>query len=209
MQVSEVIYMNYDLKMEKQMKNIEEGTPLLLHACCAPCSSAVLNRLGNFFKISIFYYNPNITEKDEYIKRINELKRFVSEFDTKYKIEVIEGNYEPEVFMEMVKGLEEEPERGKRCYKCYELRLSETAKIAEKLNFPYFATTLTLSPHKNVYWLNEIGEELDNKYKSTYLYSDFKKKEGYKKSIELSREYNLYRQDYCGCIFSKRNRQGE
>lgn len=201
--------MNYDLEMEKQMKNIEEGSKLLLHACCAPCSSAVLERLANFFKISIFYYNPNITEEDEYRKRINELKRFVSVFKTKYPVEIIEGNYEPERFMEMAKGLEEEKERGKRCYKCYGLRLEETAKIAEELGFNHFATTLTLSPHKNANWINEIGEELNKKYKSNYLYSDFKKKEGYKKSIELSKVYNLYRQDYCGCIYSKRVRQGE
>ena len=201
--------MNYDLEMEKQMENIEEGSKLLLHACCAPCSSAVLERLANFFKISIFYYNPNITEEEEYQKRINELKRFISEFKTKYPVEIIEGNYEPSKFMEMAKGLENEPERGKRCFKCYELRLEETAKIAEKLGFNHFATTLTLSPHKNANWINEIGEELNKKYKSNYLYSDFKKKEGYKKSIELSKTYNLYRQDYCGCIYSKRDRQAE
>jgi len=201
--------MNYDLEMENQMKDIEEGSKLLLHACCAPCSSAVLNRLANFFKISIFYYNPNITEEAEYLKRIDELKKFVSVFKTKYPVEIIEGNYEPEKFFEIAKGLEEEPERGKRCYKCYELRLEETAKIAESLGFNHFATTLTLSPHKNSIWINEIGEELNKKYKTNYLYSDFKKKEGYKKSIELSKEYNLYRQDYCGCIFSKRDRQAE
>ncbi len=201
--------MNYDLEMEKQMEDIEEGSKLLLHACCAPCSSAVLERLANFFKISIFYYNPNITEEEEYRKRINELKRFVSVFKTKYPVEIIEGNYEPSKFMEMAKGLEEEPERGIRCYKCYELRLEETAKIAEELGFNHFATTLTLSPHKNANWINEIGEELNKKYKSNYLYSDFKKKEGYKKSIELSKVYNLYRQDYCGCIYSKRVRQAE
>ena len=201
--------MNYDLEMEKQISNLEEGSRLLLHACCAPCSSAVLERLANFFKISIFYYNPNITDKDEYIKRINELKRFVSVFKTKYPVEIIEGNYEPSKFMEMAKGLENEPERGIRCYKCYELRLEETAKIAEELGFNHFATTLTLSPHKNANWINEIGEELNKKYKSNYLYSDFKKKEGYKKSIELSKVYNLYRQDYCGCIYSKRVRQAE
>lgn len=201
--------MNYDLEMEKQMENIEEGSKLLLHACCAPCSSAVLYRLSDFFKITILYYNPNITDKDEYIKRINELKRFVSVFTTKYPVEIIEGNYEPSKFMEMAKGLEEEPERGIRCYKCYELRLEETAKIAEELGFNHFATTLTLSPYKNANWINEIGEELNKKYKSNYLYSDFKKKEGYKKSIELSKVYNLYRQDYCGCIYSKRVRQAE
>ena len=196
--------MNYDLEMEKQISNIPEGTELLLHACCAPCSSAVLERIANHFKISIFYYNPNITDEDEYNKRITEIKKLISIVHPKYEISLIEGKYEPEKFFEMAKGLEKEPERGKRCYKCYELRLSETAKIAEELGFKYFCTTLTLSPHKNVNWLNEIGEELNNKYQTTYLYSDFKKKEGYKRSIILSKEYGLYRQDYCGCIFSKK-----
>ena len=196
--------MNYDLEMEKQILNIPEGTKLLLHACCAPCSSAVLERLSNHFQITIFYYNPNINDENEYQKRIQELKRFVSLYETKYKVSIIEGNYEPEKWWQIALGLEKEPERGKRCYKCYQLRLDETARIAEKLKFPYFCTTLTLSPHKNANWLNEIGEKLDEQYQSTYLYSDFKKKNGYKRSIELSREYNLYRQDYCGCVYSKR-----
>ena len=195
--------MNYDLEMEKQIKNIKEGDTLLLHACCAPCSSACLERLGDYFNISIFYYNPNITEEDEYIKRINEIKKFISEFKTKYPIKLIEGRYDPNEFFDMAKGLESEPERGSRCYKCYKLRLKESAKVASDLGFDYFCTTLTLSPHKNSNWINEIGEELDKEYTSTYLYSDFKKKNGYKKSIEFSKEYDLYRQDYCGCIYSK------
>jgi len=198
--------MNYDYLMEEDMKNISEGSKLLLHACCAPCSSAVLERLSSYFQITIFYYNPNITEEDEYQKRIQELKRFVSMYQTKYKIDILEGKYEPEKWWEISKGLENEPERGKRCYKCYELRLEETAKVAEEFNFPYFCTTLTLSPHKNANWINEIGEKLDQNYKPHYLYSDFKKKNGYKRSIELSKEYNLYRQDYCGCIFSKKTK---
>ena len=196
--------MNYDFEMEKQIKEIAEGEKLLLHACCAPCSSAVLERIGNFFEISILYYNPNITEKEEYEKRIVEIKKLISMIHPKYKVSLIEGDYNPEKFFEMAKGLEKEPERGKRCYKCYEMRLEETAKIAEKLGFNHFATTLTLSPHKNNNWINEIGEELTKKYNTKYLYSDFKKKNGYKRSIELSKEYNLYRQDYCGCIYSKR-----
>ncbi|MBQ3307241.1 MAG: epoxyqueuosine reductase QueH [Bacilli bacterium] len=198
--------MNYDYLMEEDMKNIPEGSKLLLHACCAPCSSAVLERLSSYFQITIFYYNPNITEEDEYQKRIHELKRFVSMYQTKYKIDILEGKYEPEKWWEISKGLENEPERGKRCYKCYELRLEETAKVAEEFNFPYFCTTLTLSPHKNANWINEIGEKLDQNYKPHYLYSDFKKKNGYKRSIELSKEYDLYRQDYCGCIFSKKTK---
>ena len=201
--------MNYDLEMEKQMSSIEEGTPLLLHACCAPCSSAVLERIGNFFKITIFYYNPNITNEEEYKKRVEEVKRFISSFKTKYPISLEEGNYDPREFFDISKGLEKEPERGKRCYKCYLLRLNETAKIADKLGFDYFCTTLTLSPHKNSNWINEIGELLDTKYNSHYLYSDFKKKNGYKRSIELSDEYNLYRQNYCGCVYSIRDNMDE
>ena len=191
------------------MKTIKEGTPLLLHACCAPCSSAVLERIGNYFKVTIFYYNPNITNKDEYDKRVNEIKKFISSFKTKYPISLEEGNYNSKDFFDISKGLEKEPERGKRCYKCYHLRLNETARIADELGYDYFCTTLTLSPHKNSNWINEIGEELNNKYNSTYLYSDFKKKNGYKRSIELSKEYNLYRQDYCGCVYSIRDNMEE
>ncbi len=194
--------MNYDLEMEKQMAKLHEGDELLLHACCAPCSSAVLERLSNFFKITIFYYNPNITNKEEYHKRVLEVKKFISEFKTKYAISFIEGKYDPDRFFAISKGLENEPERGRRCYKCYKLRLEETARVASSLGYRNFCTTLTLSPYKNSNWLNEIGSELNKKYESNYLYSDFKKKNGYKRSIELSHEYNLYRQDYCGCIFS-------
>ena len=192
--------------MEEQIKGIKEGTKLLLHACCAPCSSSVLERLADYFEISIFYYNPNITEKNEYQKRIEEIKKLISLIHPKYKVTLIEGNYEPEKFFNCVKGLENEPERGTRCFKCYELRLKETAKIAEQLNFEYFCTTLTLSPHKNSKWINEIGEHLNSEYNTNYLYSDLKKKEGYKRSIELSKQYNLYRQDYCGCIYSRREK---
>ena len=198
--------MNYDLEMEKQMAKLHEGDELLLHACCAPCSSAVLERLSNFFKITIFYYNPNITNKDEYHKRVLEVKKFISEFKTKYAISFIEGKYDPDRFFAISKGLENEPERGRRCYKCYKLRLEETARVASSLGYRNFCTTLTLSPYKNSNWLNEIGSELDKKYESNYLYSDFKKKNGYKRSIELSHEYNLYRQAYCGCIFSLRDK---
>lgn len=197
--------MNYNLLMEEEMSKIEEGKTLLLHACCAPCSSAVLERLANFFKISIFYYNPNITEEKEYQKRLNEVKSFIEKLDTKYKILVVEARYDPKEFFTISKGLEKEPERGKRCYECYKLRLEETAKKAKELDFDYFATTLTLSPYKNANWLNELGDDSSKKYQVNYLYSDFKKKNGYKRSIELSKEYNLYRQDFCGCIYSKRD----
>ena len=197
--------MNYDLMMQEQINNAKEGSKLLLHACCGPCSSTCLERLGNFFDISILYYNPNISDKREYDKRVCEIKKFINSFKTKYPIKLIEGRYEPMEFFEIAKGLENEPERGERCYKCYNLRLEETAKVADELGFDFFATTLTLSPYKKADWLNEIGSCLDKKYNSTYLYSDFKKKNGYKRSIELSYQYDMYRQDYCGCVYSKRD----
>lgn len=201
--------MNYDKLMEEQMSSTKEGSTLLLHACCAPCSSACLERLSNFFKITIIYYNPNITEEKEYLKRLEELKNFIQKIKVKYPINIIDTRYDPKEFFEISKGLEKEKERGKRCYKCYELRLEETAKVAKENNFDFFTTTLTLSPYKKTDWLNEIGENLSNKYQTSYLYSDFKKKNGYKRSIELSKEYNLYRQDYCGCIYSKLEREEE
>lgn len=201
--------MNYDKLMEEQMSSAKEGSTLLLHACCAPCSSACLERLSNFFKITIIYYNPNITEEKEYLKRLEELRNFIQKIKVKYPINIIDTRYDPKEFFEISKGLEKEKERGKRCYKCYELRLEETAKVAKENNFDFFATTLTLSPYKKTDWLNEIGENLSNKYQTSYLYSDFKKKNGYKRSIELSKEYNLYRQDYCGCIYSKLEREEE
>ena len=189
--------MNYNLVMEEEINSLEEnGKTLLLHACCAPCSSSVIERLASIFKITILYYNPNISDIEEYSKRLEELHKFVSCFKTEYKVDIIDGRYEPKEFFDISSGLEKEKERGNRCYKCYLLRMEETAKIAEKLNFDYFTTTLSLSPYKNSNWINEIGEKLDKKYNSKYLYSDFKKKNGYKRSIELSNEYNLYRQDY-------------
>lgn len=200
--------MNYQLKLEEIIKeNLDKNyiPTLLLHSCCAPCSSYCLEYLSNFFKITIFYYNPNITDKAEYIKRVEEQKRLIKELPQKYPINFIEGNYDPKSFINISKGLENEPERGKRCYKCYELRLRETALIAKNKNYDYFATTLTLSPYKKSDWVNEIGERFQNEYSVNYLYSDFKKKNGYKRSIELSKIYNLYRQNYCGCIYSKIN----
>lgn len=198
--------MNYDLEMEKQINHLNDKKTLLLHACCAPCSSAVLERIAEYFDITILYYNPNITEKEEYEKRLQELEKFVNEINLD-NIKVMPGRYQPEEFFEMSKGLEQEKERGKRCYQCYRLRLEETAKIAEQQNFDFFTTTLSISPYKNSKWLNEIGADLDKKYQSTYLYADFKKKNGYKRSIELSKQYNLYRQDYCGCIYSKKEKE--
>lgn len=197
--------MNYNLLMKEEIKKLNGNVKtLLLHACCAPCSSAVIENLSNYFKITILYYNPNITDQIEYQKRLDEIHSFISRFNTKYKVDIIDGRYDTSEFFKMSEGLEEEKERGKRCYKCYNLRMEETAKVASKLGFDYFTTTLSLSPYKNSNWINEIGEELDKKYKTNYLYSDFKKNNGYKRSIELSKEYNLYRQNYCGCIYSKR-----
>lgn len=196
--------MNYDLEMQKQLQNIKEGTKLLLHACCAPCSTAVLERLANYFEITVFYYNPNITNEEEYQKRVGEIKKFLTQYKTKYPLHFLEGNYDRDKFFAVAQGLENEKERGKRCYKCYYLRLNETAKVAAELNFPYFTTTLSLSPHKNSLWLNEIGQELTTKYNTLYLYSDFKKQNGYKRSIELAKEYHLYRQNYCGCLYSQK-----
>lgn len=198
--------MNYDLEMTHQIDALKKKEKLLLHACCAPCSSAVLERISKYFDITILYYNPNITEEKEYNKRLEEIKTFVKKLNLD-NVTVLPGRYNPEEFFDIATGLEEEKERGKRCFKCYKLRLEETARQAEKLGFTYFTTTLSISPYKNSKWLNEIGEELNKMYNSTYLYADFKKKNGYKRSIELSKKFNLYRQDYCGCIYSKKERE--
>ena len=196
--------MNYQLKLDEILKENKEKTPtLLLHSCCAPCSSYVLVYLTNYFYITILFYNPNITSKEEYDKRFNELKRLVEELPHSNKIEIINCRYEPKEFVDIAKGLEMAPEGGERCFKCYRLRLEEAAKYAKENNYDFFTTTLSISPHKNANKLNEIGEELSNIYKINYLYSDFKKKGGYQRSIELSKKYDLYRQDFCGCIYSK------
>ena len=199
--------MNYQLKLEEIIKENQEKNyipTLLLHSCCAPCSSYCLEYLSKYFKITIFYYNPNITEETEYKKRVKEQQKLIKLLPTINKIDFLEGNYNPDLFFEMAKGLENEPEKGKRCFKCYKMRMKETALTAKKLNYDYFTTTLSLSPYKNSNKINEIGEILQQQYNIKYLYSDFKKKNGYKRSIELSREYNLYRQNYCGCIYSQR-----
>ena len=174
--------MNYQLKMEEILEQNKDKTPtLLLHSCCAPCSSYVLEYLTNYFDITILFYNPNISSCEEYDKRLQELKRLVKEMPHKNRIDIVEGKYEPEVFYDMAKGLEDVREGGKRCFKCYLLRLEEAAKYAKSKNFDYFTTTLSISPHKNAQKLNEIGEELENKYDIKYLYADFKKKNGYKR----------------------------
>lgn len=199
--------MNYSLELEKILEKIDiQNKPsLLLHACCAPCSSYCLEYLSKYFKITVFYYNPNIDSKDEFDKRLNELKRFVHEVHK--DIDIIDGIYNYNEFDEIVSGLEDAKEGGPRCFKCYRLRLSKTAFIAREKNFDYFGTTLSISPYKNAEKLNSIGLELEKEYGIKYLTSDFKKKNGYIRSIELSRKYNLYRQDYCGCKYSKAQRE--
>ena len=184
--------------------NLKISRPsVLLHSCCAPCSSYVLAYLNKYFNITVFYYNPNITNKEEYLKRKQEQIRLISELPAINKINILDADYKPEKFFEISKGLEDCREGGERCFKCYKLRLEATAKAAKENNFDYFCTTLTISPLKNAQKINEIGHMLGDEYQIPFLPSDFKKKEGFKKSIELSSQYNLYRQNYCGCIYSK------
>lgn len=199
-----MIKMNYQKQLDDVIAGLHGEAPtLLLHACCAPCSSYVLEYLSDYFKITLFYYNPNIFPEEEYQKRVLEAKRLISELPAKHTIQFLEGNYDTERFFALSKGREQESEGGERCFACYALRLTEAALAAKKGGFDYFTTTLSISPYKNAQKLNEIGAELEKKYGVHYLYSDFKKKNGYKRSVELSDLYNLYRQDYCGCVFSK------
>lgn len=192
---------NYDKEMISLMQGVEKGTPLLLHSCCAPCSSACLERLKDVFDITVLYYNPNIDDEGEYAKRKAEQIRFLAQTGW---AKILDCDHDKGAFEQMARGLEDEPERGKRCYECYALRLAFTAKTAKENGFAYFATTLTLSPHKNAVWLNEIGKNMGGRYGLNYLVSDFKKQGGYYRSIDLSKEYNLYRQDFCGCKYSKK-----
>lgn len=203
------IQKNYQKEMDRLLSGLIQAdvTPsLLLHSCCAPCSSYVLEYLSQFFHITIYFYNPNISYEEEYQRRIEEQIRLIGSLPVKNPIQFRQGIYEPERFYELSKGLEACPEGSERCFLCYELRLEETAKLAKDEGFDYFTTTLSISPHKNAAKLNEIGERLSSKFGTPYLGADFKKKNGYKRSIELSREYRLYRQDYCGCIYSKVNK---
>ena len=196
---------NYNLEMEKEIEKINnEGRipTILLHSCCGPCSTCCIERLSDYFKITVFYYNPNIYPEAEYYKRKEVELDFIKKYTSKYKIEFLDCDYEPEKFNEIAKGYEACREGGERCYRCYNLRLEETAKIAKENNFDYFTTTLSVSPHKNSKWINEIGFKLEDKYDMKFLPSDFKKKNGYKRSIELCQKYCLYRQNYCGCIYS-------
>ena len=199
---------NYQRELEAVIKENESKSRvprLLLHSCCAPCSSYVLEYLSDYFEITVFYYNPNISPAEEYEKRAAEQQHLIRELPAKHPIHLVVGAYEPERFYAVSRGLEMVPEGGERCFQCFRLRLEEAAKMAAEGGFDYFATTLTISPLKNAQKLNEIGEELSELYKVEHLPSDFKKKNGYKRSVELSALYGLYRQNYCGCVFSKRD----
>ena len=205
---------NYYIEFEKQLESIKnQGSrpSLLLHACCAPCSSYCIELLAEIFDITIYFYNPNIDMEEEYRKRYGELCRLVKEAPFAAGTKAVEGEYEPELFFEMAKGREDLPEKGERCYDCYKLRIEKSARYAAENGFDYFSTTLSISPYKISRWINEIGIDLESLLKEEYsdrspvfLYSDFKKKNGYKRSIELSEEFNIYRQNYCGCRFSKK-----
>lgn len=196
---------NYQLILDSTIRQITQSgkkPTLLLHACCAPCSSYVLEYLTDYFDITVFYYNPNISPESEYLHRVSEIKRLISEMCPSVKF--LEGKYEPERFFDISKGLENEPERGARCHKCYRLRLEESAIAAKSGGFDYFTTTLSISPQKDSAVLNAIGKEISDIHGIPYLYSDFKKRGGYKRSIELSAQFHLYRQNFCGCVFSRR-----
>ena len=200
---------NYQIILNKTIDEIQKNNTvpsLLLHSCCAPCSSYVLEYLSEYFDITIFYYNPNISPEEEFYKRVSEQKRLINEMPLKRKVKFIEGKYDCEKFYSIAKGLENLKEGGERCFVCYRLRLERTAEYAAQHGFDMFCTTLSISPLKNCEKLNEIGEELGAVYGVKYLPSDFKKRGGYKRSIELSHEYGLYRQNWCGCVFSKRDR---
>lgn len=202
---------NYQKKLDLFIDRlVADGTTpkLMLHSCCAPCSSYCIEYLSQYFEITVFYYNPNIYPDEEYWLRVKEQQRFIENFPTKNKVSFIEGDYDKQCFYDMAKGLENVPERGERCHKCYELRLRKTAEIAKKEQCDYFATTLTISPQKDSSVLNAIGERIANDLGDSvkYLATDFKKKSGYLRSCEISKEYDMYRQDYCGCVFSYNER---
>ena len=201
---------NYQRELDGILDELPRGEKrLFLHSCCAPCSSYVLEYLSTYFHITVFYYNPNISPQEEYRHRLAEQKHLIECFNRegdRYPIQVVEGEYVPECFFDMARGLEHCPEGGERCERCFRLRLEETARQAQAAGADYFTTTLSISPLKNAPLLNRIGEELASAYGISWLPSDFKKKNGYKRSVELSAEYELYRQDYCGCVFSKEER---
>ena len=201
---------NYQNQLDRIIENISPDNPprLLLHSCCAPCSSYTLEYLSRYFDITVYYFNPNISPKQEFDKRFEEQKRLISQMPFKNSVTLVEGDYNYDDFLEIAKGLENVPEGGERCFRCYKMRLESTARLAKEQSFDYFCTTLSISPLKNSQKINELGFEIEEKYGVKWLPSDFKKREGYKRSIQLSREYSLYRQNFCGCVFSK-NQQGE
>jgi len=199
---------NYDKLMVDTISRLNYIPKILLHSCCAPCSTYCIKELSRHLLVTVFYYNPNIDTKEEYLLRLNEQKRFISEYKTENKVDFLEMGYTPVDFEKIAVGRENLPERGERCFLCYKLRLEKTAIEAKKLGYDYFATTLTLSPLKCAEKINEIGKVLEKAYNIRYLTSDFKKREGYKQSLLLSKEYNLYRQNYCGCRYSKRGTNG-
>lgn len=201
---------NYQKELDKLIADISAtGTvpKLLIHSCCAPCSSYVLEYLSNYFEITVLYYNPNIYPEDEYFKREAEQELFINKLPTKNKVTFMNAEFEPKQFYDAVKGFEQCAEGGDRCRICFNLRLERAAQTAKENNFDFFATTLSISPLKSSDVLNKIGEQVAEKYGVRHLPSDFKKKNGYKRSVELSKEYEIYRQDYCGCVFSKRERE--
>ena len=197
---------NYNNICDEILNNLECKKKILLHSCCGPCSTYVISYLTKYFDITILYYNPNIFPYDEYLKRKDEQIKVINEIEKTNNINIMDCDYDNEIYNNLIKGLENEPERGSRCKICYKMRMEKTAILAKENDFDYFCTTLSVSPYKNANWINEIGKDLEQKYNIKWLYSDFKKKDGYKKSIELSKKYNLYRQDYCGCIYSKLNK---
>ena len=197
---------NYQKELDKIIAGLTEPKKVLLHSCCAPCSSYCMEYLRQYFQLTVFYYNPNIMQAAEYEKRVQEQKRLIDAYNCKESfchIDFLEGDYDPDRYLKLVEGLEQEPERGSRCSVCFNLRLQETAKAAKKLKMDYFTTTLTLSPLKNAQLINRLGFEISERYEVPFLPCDFKKNGGYLRSIELSKEYHLYRQNYCGCDFSK------
>lgn len=200
---------NYQKELEKitdELIRLQQAPSLLLHSCCAPCSSYVLEYLSQYFRITVFYYNPNIYPASEYHTRAAEQRRFLQVLPARYPISFTEGEYFPKDFYDCVRGMEHLPEGGERCFACYRLRLARTAQMAAAEGFDYFATTLSISPLKNAEKINEAGEQLAREYQVRWLPNDFKKKNGYKRSTELSKEYGMYRQDYCGCIYSFQER---
>ena len=210
---------NYQKEMEKIIGRLESRPTLFLHSCCAPCSSYCMEYTREYFDVTVFYYNPNISSDEEYRKRLEEEKRLIAAFNKQLetgnfvmnssshaaKIHIVEGDYQPQDFYNIARGLEQCPEGGSRCFKCYELRLRESFRVAKELGFDYVASTLTISPLKNADKINEIGFALAEDYGVSWLPCDFKKKNGYKRSIELSKEFDLYRQNFCGCVYSMRD----